>query len=104
MLPRPGVKDNDIILVTLGTHLRWARPQAIRLIRTSRRGCPIAAFTSAMANPDHSPILSSRTYRAWAMSPTRPHHRYDAAIIHGGTGITYACLENECPMLVWPHD
>ena len=29
---------------------------------------------------------------------------YDAAIIHGGTGLTYSCLKAGIPILVWPHD
>ena len=30
--------------------------------------------------------------------------RYDAAIVHGGTGVVYSCLKAATPMLVWPHD
>jgi UDP:flavonoid glycosyltransferase YjiC (YdhE family) len=30
--------------------------------------------------------------------------RYAAAVIHGGTGITYSCIQAAVPMLVWPHD
>ena len=36
----------------------------------------------------------------------RAHYlaRYGAAIVHGGTGITYSCIQAGVPMLVWPHD
>ncbi len=30
--------------------------------------------------------------------------RYAAAVIHGGTGISYSCIQAATPMLVWPHD
>jgi len=93
------------ILVTLGTHLPWARERAIQLIDDVAAAMPDCNFHFAAGqlgcatrerrgNVAHYDFIAYDKYIA----------RYDAAIVHGGTGITYACIAAGVPMLVWPHD
>lgn len=93
------------ILVTLGTHLPWARERAVQLIDDVAAamldcdfhfaaGQPGATSREARGKVTHHGFIPYDKYIA----------RYDAAIVHGGTGIIYACIEKGVPMLVWPHD
>jgi UDP:flavonoid glycosyltransferase YjiC (YdhE family) len=93
------------ILVTLGTHLPWARQRAAELIGDVAAAMPNCDFHFAAGRPG----ATSRETRG-----NVTHHgfipydlylaRYDAAIMHGGTGIAHACIGEGVPMLVWPHD
>ncbi len=101
------------VLVTLGTHLQWAKtelvdqvcpwPPPLRevayLVSLGRRARPGAG----RAGPD--PRGGDRT---WSSATTcsydevLPH--VDAVIHHGGAGISYAALAAGAPALVWPQD
>jgi UDP:flavonoid glycosyltransferase YjiC (YdhE family) len=91
------------ILVTLGTHLVWARDRAAKLIDEAAAAMPdcdfhfaaeLGSLESVRDNVRHHRFIDYDRFLA----------RYGAAIVHGGTGITYACIRAGTPMLVWPHD
>ncbi len=86
----PGGKP--AILVTLGTHLGWARGRAETLMNEVAAAMPDCVFHFAMSHRDG--FIPYDRYLP----------RYRAAVIHGGTGIMYACIKSGVPMLVWPHD
>ncbi|MEZ6015036.1 MAG: glycosyl transferase [Planctomycetota bacterium] len=101
------------ILVSLGTHLGWAKERAVRATIAAARALPEwrfhftrgragldAAERDDVALADAPPNWTAYDYVAYDQHLAR----YDVALIHGGTGVTYACLERGIPMLVWPHD
>ena len=106
---KPGqpewIAERPTVLVTLGTHLWWAKERAITLLEDVARRMPDTEFHFSRGE-----MRSNRAERRGNLTlcdsiPYGPElRRYAAAIIHGGTGITYACVESAVPMLVWPHD
>lgn len=93
------------ILVTLGTHLPWARAHAIALVERVAQELDDCVFHFAHGKPGAQTIERRDNVVHYGFLPyDRYLHRYDAAIVHGGTGITYGCIEAGVPMLVWPHD
>ncbi|MBS0205223.1 MAG: glycosyltransferase family 1 protein [Planctomycetes bacterium] len=107
-LPSPALQWDDskkTVLVTLGTHLPWAKSAAIDLIQQVARLMPETVFhfsRGQMGNCDVDIRDNLHIYGSVPYDTTL--HRYDAAIIHGGTGIVYSCIQQGVPMLVWPHD
>jgi UDP:flavonoid glycosyltransferase YjiC (YdhE family) len=98
----PGKKT---VLVTLGTHLPWAKSQAIELMQAVSRQMPDTLFHFSRGQMGSQTVEIHRNLHLYGFIPYDAElYRYDAAIIHGGTGITYACIRNAVPMLVWPHD
>ena len=93
------------ILVTLGTHLPWARERAINLIERMATAMPDCEFHFALGQPGSIALEQRRNVHYCGFIPYDAYlPRYAAAIIHGGTGITYSCIKAAVPMLVWPHD
>jgi MGT family glycosyltransferase len=106
-LPHPSVTfdHRPTILVTLGTHLPWAREQAESLISKVASQMADCAFHFAQGQPGSQSVEVRGNVTHYGFVPyDHTLERYAAAIVHGGTGITYACIENAVPMLVWPHD
>jgi len=99
--------------VSLGTHLPWAKEKAIEFMHDVAKEMPECMFHFSLGranvnddayaslhddfNPDNLQIFEYLPYDLYL-------ENYDAAIIHGGTGITYSCIKAAVPMLVWPHD
>lgn len=93
------------ILVTLGTHLPWARERAKALIERVASEMPDCVFHFAQGQPGSQSVERRGNAIHYGFVPYgRYIDRYDAAIVHGGTGSTYTCIEAGVPMLVWPHD
>lgn len=93
------------VLVSLGTHLPWAREGALKLVREVAGRMPDCVFHFTRGEPGSLSDVREKNIQCVGFLPYRDElGNYDAAIIHGGTGITYACIEKNVPMLVWPHD
>jgi UDP:flavonoid glycosyltransferase YjiC (YdhE family) len=93
------------ILVTLGTHLPWARQRAVDLIEQIARRMPDCDFHFALGQPGSIDREERGNVHYYGFIPYHAYlPRYAAAVIHGGTGITYSCIKAAIPMLVWPHD
>lgn len=93
------------ILVTLGTHLPWARERAVKLIDDVAAAMPDCDFHFAGGRPGASSAEGRGNVTHYGFIPyDRYLGRYDGAIVHGGTGAVYACIATGVPMLVWPHD
>jgi len=93
------------VLVTLGTHLLWAKSRAIELLEHVARLMPDTVFhfsRGRMGSNGADFRDNLHLYDSVPYNDVMP--RYDAAIIHGGTGVLYTCIEHGVPMLVWPHD
>lgn len=108
-----------MVLVTLGTHLGWAKKGALQRIcelanlrpeydfHFSTGYAPVESVIEGQLqgnNPlQHCRHNNVTVYRSVPYERSMME-RYSAAIVHGGTGITYACLRSGIPMVVWPHD
>lgn len=93
------------ILVSLGTHLAWAKEQAARLIEDVVRVMPDCVFHFSLGQPGSTEShVAGNVHRHGYIPYDRYMGRYSAAVIHGGTGITYSCIKAGVPILVWPQD
>jgi UDP:flavonoid glycosyltransferase YjiC (YdhE family) len=92
------------VLVSLGTHIPWAKEQAVTFIKTLAAQMPDINFHFSYGRVNEHQV--QRLNNLWLHSyiPYDYLDLYDAAIIHGGTGVTYSCLKAGVPVLVWPHD
>jgi UDP:flavonoid glycosyltransferase YjiC (YdhE family) len=99
----PG--DRPVILVTLGTHLPWARERAAALVSDVASRMPDCVFHFAMGKAGSRELERRGNLHVHGFIPYDEQlPRYSAAIVHGGTGAMYSCIEAGVPMLVWPHD
>jgi UDP:flavonoid glycosyltransferase YjiC (YdhE family) len=93
------------ILVTLGTHLPWAREHAVNLIEQMAGEMADCDFHFSRGQPGSLAREERGNLHDYGFIPYDPYlPRYAAAVMHGGTGITYGCIRAAVPMLVWPHD
>ncbi len=97
--------DRPAILVTLGTHLPWARERAMALMEEVARQMPECVFHFAMGQPGSTFQQSRGNIHFHGFFPYDDYlPRYAASINHAGTGIVYSCIKAGIPQLVWPHD
>jgi UDP:flavonoid glycosyltransferase YjiC (YdhE family) len=93
------------VLVSLGTHVAWAKQLAIKRLEAIAPqlsdcvfhftfGVPAATNSARRGNVHHYGYFPYDCYLP----------RYYAAITHGGTGIVYSCIKAGVPMVVWPQD
>ncbi len=94
------------VLVSLGTHLSWAKQSALQIIQAVAEQMPEYEFHFSMGS--HAEYTSQRVQDNLVVLNSVPYderlRQYKVAIVHGGTGLVYACIQNGLPMLVWPHD
>jgi UDP:flavonoid glycosyltransferase YjiC (YdhE family) len=105
------------VLVSLGTHLAWAKRRAAELSMEAARALPEWRFHYTLGRAALGEVMPGAAdcidgmrdvpsnWQAFDYIPydERLAH-YDLALIHGGTGIAYACLARGVPVVVWPHD
>ncbi|MEL6107495.1 MAG: glycosyl transferase [Planctomycetota bacterium] len=97
------------VLVSLGTHLWWAKGDARELVREVARAMPdcVFHFSDGRHRDDSDvdyPVIDGNFHRYKYLPYDRYMDRYSAAIHHGGTGVMYCCLELGIAALVWPQD
>lgn len=115
------------VLVSLGTHIPWAKGQASQFVQQVAAQMPTVHFHFSYGQSnyktdgpsddkfDHkfnhkfdSKGGESQPQNNLFYYDYLPYDHYlphcDAAIIHGGTGVLYSCIRAGVPMLVWPHD
>jgi UDP:flavonoid glycosyltransferase YjiC (YdhE family) len=101
------------VLVSLGTHLWWAKTRAVELLIQVARELPEFEFHFTFGRgiagellpqlqvakelPPNLKLFEYLPYAAYI-------HHYDLAWIHGGTGVMYQCLAAGIPLLSWPQD
>lgn len=103
----PFAQYDKAVLVTLGTHLEWAKSNLIREVEDLAAYFPKVLFIISFGRPQSCSIMDSRKSNVLAF-PYIPYsqylRRFDAVIHHGGAGITYNCIKYMKPCLVVPHD
>ncbi|MGE3251361.1 MAG: glycosyltransferase [Hyphomonadaceae bacterium] len=96
------------VLVTLGTHLPWAKRTLLEDVRALAARMGDVSFV--ISNGDAANANGAALYREerivqFSYVPYVEHlSAFDAIIHHGGAGVTGACIEAGKPALVIPHD
>jgi UDP:flavonoid glycosyltransferase YjiC (YdhE family) len=93
------------VLVTLGTHLPYARRGLPTLLAQWARECPEIYFHYTAGGMGILPDQGGENWKAYSYinyDGTVP--RFDAVVHHGGAGIAYHCLRAAKPSVVWPQD
>lgn len=93
------------LLVTLGTHLQWARKAALEHAQGLARH--LGDWTIHLSHGDPAGavlrVQGNLTEVSWVPYDESLRH-YAAICHHGGAGINYAALAAGVPALVWPRD
>lgn len=93
------------VLITLGTHLWWAKDQISATLQAVAEAMPECVFHFTKGLPaDIDPKISGNLHEYGYIPYDTYINRYDAAIIHGGPGVLYSCLKAAVPMLASPQD
>jgi len=100
------------VLVSLGTHLFWAKDAGLQVaagIARARADWSVHYTLGRAGLGEARPELSALELPAnLTVLDFVPYDarlgRYDLALVHGGTGVTYACLAAGVPLAVWPQD
>jgi len=114
----PAFEDGRVhVLVSLGTHLVWAKRRAAELSMRAARALPEWRFHYTIGRATLGEDMPSLTDCIGNVRDVPPNWQgfdyipyddrlahYDLALTHGGTGVAYACLAGGVPMVVWPHD
>lgn len=105
----PFVSGARHVLVTFGTHLRWARSQMQVIARTLARALPdVQIHTSRGEATDHAVDAADTPHGNLVRLPFVHYEqhlpRYDVVVHHGGAGILYHCLRAGRPSVVLPCD
>lgn len=104
----PRLPSGPLILVTLGTHLHWAKRDLLPKLR------PLAAafagwhFVVSLGQPSSEPPGPQQVAGNITVYDYLPYDAlmpaFDAVIHHGGAGISYSAIKAAKPSLVWPQD
>jgi len=108
LAPRPApqfVAGRRHVLVTLGTHLRWAKDAFDARLRALAVAMPDVEFhfTDGDAAAGHHAHAGNHQRLAY-IDYARWIGRYDLVVHHGGAGILYQCLAAARPAIVCPQD
>lgn len=98
--------DRPRVLVTLGTHLPWAKRGLVEAVGRLSARLPEASFIVSMGAPERAsaePVLRSGRITAYDFVPYMDHlPLFDAVVHHGGAAV--ACVQAGRPALVVPQD
>jgi UDP:flavonoid glycosyltransferase YjiC (YdhE family) len=93
------------ILVSLGTHIPWAKRALRKVIHEVAQLSPQLRFHVSGGNPGGENREQVGNIQFVDYFPyNQVLQNYTAAIVHGGTGLVYSCLRAGVPMLVAPQD
>lgn len=93
------------VLVSLGTHILWAKQDLIQRVSWLARRRPDVLFVISLNQPvERVPEQAANVIALEYIPYTQYLERFDAVIHHGGAGITYNCIKYQKPALVIPHD
>lgn len=104
----PRLPHGPVVLVTLGTHLPWAKERLVEQARDLAAGLPdhdvvVSLGDARRASPE--PLLTDGRLRVFAHLPYDDVLPRCAAVVHhGGAGITYSAIRAGVPAVVCPHD
>lgn len=106
--PAPRLPDGPRVLVTLGTHLPWAKEDLVEHARTLADALPGHAVVVSLGDATRS---SPDPLHVDGRVHVHAHVPYDevlpgfaAVVHHGGAGITYSAIRAGVPAVVCPQD
>lgn len=102
--PPPLEPGRVHVLVTLGTHLQWAKSKALDTIRAVARAHPDWTFHFSRGESGGNGTDVHGNLQVHPYIPYDNLSGYRYAVVHGGAGVVYACLAQGIPMVLWPHD
>jgi UDP:flavonoid glycosyltransferase YjiC (YdhE family) len=116
-VPAMDVRRKNV-LVTIGTHLPYARGRVLAQVKRwaaerpevffhyTRGGLAVEGSGSAAGgSAGGSGGAGGENWRVYRyVNYEREVARFDAVVHHGGAGITYHCLRAGVPAVVWPQD
>lgn len=96
------------VLVTLGTHLRWARAGLLDRLGRLFAAFPDRRFVVSEGRFDGPGPDAGRTGPNWSVVPWVDYDRelasFATIVHHGGAGVTLGAIRAGVPALVCPHD
>lgn len=96
------------ILVSIGTHLPWAKVGLAENLAHLAAQRPGVNFVGSMGQPQRIGDAPVHVAPNAVLHPFVPYAaqlpQFDAVIHHGGTGVAFACVAAEKPAVVVPHD
>lgn len=103
--PPEFMEGRPHILISLGTHLWWAKDRARQLMMQVAKEMPDYVFHFSNGKSTGRKKVVEGNFHTYDYIPYQTHiHRYRLAINHGGTGVMYSCLAAGLPILAWPQD
>ncbi|GMA31436.1 glycosyltransferase [Litorihabitans aurantiacus] len=107
--------DGPLVLVTVGTHLDWARRDLVTQVRALAAAVPSHTFVVSLGRvgDDVGPTTDDeeRDGRGAGRVVVVDHlpydevmARFDAVVHHGGAGVSYSAIRAGVPALVHPRD
>lgn len=108
----PVLPRGKVVLVTVGTHLQWAKRDLVERLRPLAAAFGDRQFVVALGRPPATPgqavLAPCHAERNITVWPYLPYDElmpaFEAVIHHGGAGITYSAIRHAIPSLVWPRD
>jgi UDP:flavonoid glycosyltransferase YjiC (YdhE family) len=109
----PRLPSGPLIMVTLGTHLHWAKRALLPALRPlaaafAGRHFVVTLGRPSSAAPDTAPPDTRQVASNVTVYDYLPYDAlmpaFDAVIHHGGAGISYSAIKAAKPSLVWPQD
>lgn len=99
------IEGRQYVLVTLGTHLKFAKDDFVEVIKNLAHDMPEVSFhftdgLTGSASATHERNFSRFPYINY--SDSLKH--YSLVVHHAGSGIMYHCLVAGCPSVVYPVD
>jgi len=93
------------VLVTLGTHLPWAKQAVAHSVRDLARRTPRIEYHFSDGDIGGNTVEQQDNFHRLSFIDYERHlGRYDLVIHHGGSGVMYHCLAKARPALVFPVD
>ena len=98
----PGAKR---VLVSVGTHLLWAKKTLVGHVVQLAREFPNVHFSISLGGGPGDPLRVAEMITVYPfISYSQSLSEFDAVIHHGGAGVTYAAILCGIPSVVVPHD
>ena len=96
------------VLVTLGTHLLWAKETLGSHVSALATVFPKVHFVVSLGQPENAGAAPQHVSERVTVYPFVPYARdldkFAAVVHHGGAGVSYAAIWAGVPSLVVPHD
>ena len=102
------VQATRMVLVTLGTHLPWAKQGLLAELAPLLQAFPDVHFVVSLGEPARAGNQPEAVGANWSVYAYVPYDsyldRFAVVVSHAGAGIVYSCLRAARPSLVCPRD